>query len=526
MNVRDQRKRFGSPVHSFQYSSFDFSVLSNSLSDEIPKFNVGANDNNQQENNTNDLPEEENNLQNVNDLGEDPFDQLQPNLFDSSDQEYSKYDEIRDTTTLKLQITVKSQPYRKIGHYGRSPQKIVSDYKIDFHMLTPLLHYWLNSKPNVNKNTLKEHNYQMSNLIKFLIDNNIQHPTADHVLTYIKYNILSLNTGITNKKSNISSICVFFRWAEKNNKYKNIMKGITPSKIFDPIASKSIQSTANTITNPQLTHNEGSLSKILNLWVQNLGDDNVQKIRYKSVMYSLITFFVENNITNPTSDDITEYYTQYIFIRDNIKVEGSFDIIKNFFNWTCSIGIYDNIAENTSPKYTPVSETEINQLRNELIDKTQGTNGPKMTIKVSEMVKAGFPPNQAESLINNELIIFKRWIESLKFSDLNNILKNCILKFAYFLCAGGILIPTQENLEEYYNHVIKKNALSINNHITAIKSFFRWTDQQNIYPNITRNVISVNRIQPGKNISILYDQSDRLPIASTNRPLIGIIQQE
>ena len=520
MNVRDQRKRFESPLHSFQYSSFDYSVLSNSLSDEIPKFNVGTNDDNQQENSTQDLPEEENHLQNVNDIGGDPLDQLQPNLFDNLEQECSHHDKIQK------QKTAKNQPDRRIGRYGGLPKKIVSDYKIDFHMLTPFMKEWLNSKPDADKNTLRGHNYQMRNLIKFLVDNNIQHPTTDHVLTYIKYNILSLNTGTINKKFYISSICVFFKWAERNSKYPNITRDITPSKIFDPIASKYMQATTNTITNPQLTHKEGNLSKILNLWVQNLGDNNAQKTRYKSVMYSLITFFIENNITNPTSDDITEYYTQYIFIRDNIEVKGSFDIIKNFFNWACSIGIYDNIAENASPEYTPVPEAEINQLRNELIDNVQGTNKPKMTITVREIVKAGFPPNHAVSLINSELIIFRRWIESLKFSDFNNTLKGCILKFAYFLCVEGILIPTQENLDEYYNNVIKKNALNIDNHITAIKSFFKWTDQENIYPNIARNIISIKKIKHGKNTSILREQSKRFDIESTNRPLIGIIQQE
>lgn len=495
MNIRDQRKRFESPTHSYQNNLSNFSILSNSLSDEIPKFNIRTND---------------------------PFDQLSEDLFDNPDKEY--HNNTQSQTSNQSKTEHENLPIYRPKYYKRSPLMImVDDYKIDFHILAPIFYDWMASNERLGQQAQRKREYDIRNLIKFLIDNNIQHPTTDHILAFIKYNIEPLEVHENIKKVHVSHICIFFRWAKSNNRYNNIMEGLTPSKILDPVATQSIPRQINTLTNCKLTLDEQSLSKILNLWAQTL--DNDKKVKYKRVMYSLMAFFNENNISNPTKKDIMEYYQNYIFIRDNIDVSDSFEIIKNFFNWTHSIGIYDNITENACPEYIPVPESEVDQIRKKLIDKIQSIPQIKTTINIYNLVKAGFPEEKAESFINNELIFFKIWIQDLEISISNTNSKNQILRFANFLYTNNILTPTQEDIDQYYNYLLKNDPSAIKSSVAAIKRFFKWTAIQNIYPNIAINVIPACHIYPGHyHSSILYDIDSRQLITNANRPLININQ--
>lgn len=406
--------------------------------------------------------------------------------------------------------------------YRKKKTEMIPAYEIDFHMLAPVFKEWIGSI-EVDKETLIKYTYRLSNLIKFLVDNSIQHPTIDNILTFIKYNIATLPTGDGDKKNFISNILSFFWWAEANHKYKNITKGLKPSKALESVVHEFVPNQNGNVKNVKVLTGEGNLSRILNLWKQTLVDNNAIKTRYKSVIYSLVAFWEENNITNPTPENITEYYQKYIFIRDNIKVAGSFEIIKNFFNWTYALGIYPNIAAEAHPEYIPVPQEDIKKLREKLIEETQNDTRLKMVITTREMVEAGFSENEAESLINTELIYINNWIQSLNISNLSTSHKHYILDFAYFLYSNRITTPTQKSIIDFYDYLIENKFSGLSGHISAIKCFFKWTAECGIYPNIAINIVSPSTIQRNHYpYTILCSSKNRCRIPNPQVPLIGI----
>lgn len=515
MNVQSPPKKVISLKNRNEDRMLDFLKLPPPKIDTTIKYNVGKTDGHQLkfgqlDNNTNsptgEMPPKH--LRFSDNLDEDPFNMLSENLFNISDSECSELYQYKKKAPTK-------QLYRK------KKTEIISDHKIDFHMLTPILKEWISST-KVNKETLTKYTYRLGNLIKFLVDNNIQHPTIGHIMTFIKYNVLTLPTGQGDKSNYISSILSFFKWAEENHRYNNITKGLKPAKVLDPISIELIPHQDDNIENVQLLTGEGDLSKNLNLWGQTLGDDNAMKTRYKSVIYSLFAFFNEININNPTSEDITEYYQKYIFIRDNIDVDGSFEIINKFFSWANSLGMYPNIAAEANPEYIPIPQEEIGRVRKELIEEAQNNTRIKMTVTIKEIANAGFPENEAESLINNELIVIKNWIQSLDYSIFNATIKHYALEFAYFLYSNKITTPTEKDIALFYNHLIVNNIIGVSEHMVTIKRFFKWADRQGIYPNITVNVISPYKIHYNCYPPILYPKEKRRHIPNPWVPLIGI----
>lgn len=527
MNVQNPRKRIISPKDRHGNHMLDFLKTSPPKVDINIKHNVGEIDRQQLKfgylNNRTNSPTGEmipKHQRFSDDLDDDSLNMLTDVLLDISDSETDNIiPQISEQEVLKHDKSI--APIKQL--YRRKKTEMIPDYEIDFHMLTPIFKEWTNSV-EVDKETLIKYTYRLGSLIKFLVDNNIQHPTMDHIMTFIEYNVATLPTGDGDKKNYISSIIAFFKWTNANHKYKNITEGLKSSKALDPIAGKFFQNQDSKIKNVHVLTEEGSLSKILNLWAHTLISDDATKTRYKSVIYSLVAFFCENNLTNPTPENITEYYQKYIFIRDNIEVDGSFEIIKNFFSWANTLGIYPNIAANARPEYIPIPQEDIENLRKELIEETQNNTKLKMTLTIREMVKSGFSENEAESLINIELIVIKNWIQNLNVSSLNTNYKHYILDFAYFLYSNKITTPTQKNITDFYDYLIENNFSGIIGHISAIKLFFKWTASCGIYPNIAINVVSLSTIQIDPYPIILRPKKHRRHIPNPQVPLIAIRQ--
>ena len=145
-----------------------------------------------------------------------------------------------------------------------------------------------------------------------------------------------------------------------------------------------------------------------------------------------------------------------------------------------------------------------------------------MTVTIKEIANAGFPENEAESLINNELIVIKNWIQSLDYSIFNATIKHYALEFAYFLYSNKITTPTEKDIALFYNHLIVNNIIGVSEHMVTIKRFFKWADRQGIYPNITVNVISPYKIHYNCYPPILYPKEKRRHIPNPWVPLIGI----
>ena len=141
------------------------------------------------------------------------------------------------------------------------------------------------------------------------------------------------------------------------------------------------------------------------------------------------------------------------------------------------------------------------------------------------MEKAGFSYNESERLINNELRVFKDWLNTLKDPSNIEIFKRGILEFAHFLLKEkGITIPTQNTIISFYKiHLIDKDIGTIRNYLTAIKKFFEWTATEEIYPNIAINCrTSSKEVNNDQDIPILYNGNRRRVIPKPLNPLIRI----
>lgn len=170
------------------------------------------------------------------DLDDDSLKMLTDVLLNISDSETDNtIPQINEQEVLKYDKSI--APIKQ--SYRRKKTEMIPDYEIDFHMLAPVFKEWIGSI-EVDKETLIKYTYRLGNLIKFLVDNSIQHPTIDNILTFIKYNIATLPTGDGDKKNYISNILSFFWWAEANHKYKNITKGLKPSKALESVVHEFV----------------------------------------------------------------------------------------------------------------------------------------------------------------------------------------------------------------------------------------------------------------------------------------------
>ena len=274
------------------------------------------------------------------------------------------------------------------------------------------------------------------------------------------------------------------------------------------------------------------LSPILQKWMEQEWSTEKMRSSYKSPISQFIEFLVDKEVQAPTREHIVLYYVK---LRKDPRVKNSYhnmSVIRAFFRWANSASLYENIAEGTEyqlakrmrysdPKYQNVNIGQgIPNLNNKGQNKIPIS---KVIITTHDMVTAKFLPDQAEYLINNDLVVFKRWIETLDDSLTNNRKKGWILKFAYFLHSENRTTPTQQDVIDYYKQNLSHFSIDmVNKNMIPIRNFFSWTAKQTIYPNIAINIYSVNR-KPinADDIPILPDKMCMKPIPNPTEPLIN-----
>ena len=271
------------------------------------------------------------------------------------------------------------------------------------------------------------------------------------------------------------------------------------------------------------------LSSILQKWAEQ----NRVSATYKSQVNKFIKFLVGQEVQDPTKEHFVLFYDS-IQKDPNIKGPGHYlSAIRVFFRWTAEAGLYKNITTGTEyqlvirmrsykaqSRRNADKEQEISDLNNKGQNKTSVA---KVIITTHDMVTAKFLLTQAEYLINNDLVVFKRWIETLDDGVTNNRKKGWILRFAYFLHSENRTTPTQQDIIDYYKKNLSHFSTDmVNKNMIAIRNFFSWTAEQTIYPNIAINIYSVNRKPINEyDIPILPDREYLQFVPRPTRPLIN-----
>ena len=245
---------------------------------------------------------------------------------------------------------------------------------------------------------------------------------------------------------------------------------------------------------------------------------------YKWSIRQFIDFLVDQNIQNPNPEHIILYHKSLI-ANPKIKVPNYYlSAVRAFFRWTEEKGKYKNItiyADNQTcerRKYPKITTKQRNNGQN--ISNIR--NQPKATVTASDLRYAGFPYNKYKYIINNDLKVFKQWIETLNVTNTITTEKIAILKFAHFLHSENRTTPTQQDIIDYYKILSKLSPSRVNRILLTIRHFFEWTDRHNIYPDITTNIYSAKR-KPlnADDIPILPPEHEMQPILDPTRPLIN-----
>ena len=271
------------------------------------------------------------------------------------------------------------------------------------------------------------------------------------------------------------------------------------------------------------------LSPILQKWTEQ----NRVSATYKSQANKFIEFLAGQEVQDPTKEHIILFYDS---LQKDPKIKGPghyLSAIRAFFRWTAEAGLYKNItigteyqlvikmrSYKTQSRRNADKEQEISNLNNKGQNKTPIS---KVIITTHDMVAAKFLPTQAKYLINNDLVVFKRWIETLNAGVTNNRKKGWILRFAYFLHSENRTTPTQQDIIDYYKNNLSHFSIDmVNKNMISIRNFFSWTAEQTIYPNIAINTYPVNR-KPinADDIPILPDKMCMKPIPNPTEPLIN-----
>lgn len=273
------------------------------------------------------------------------------------------------------------------------------------------------------------------------------------------------------------------------------------------------------------------LSPILQKWMEQEWSTEKMRSTYKSPISQFIEFLVDKEVQAPTREHIVLYYVK---LRKDSRVKNSYhnmSVIRAFFRWANSASLYENIAEGT--EYQLAKRMRSSEPKSQNANRGQGipnlnnkvqnkTSVAKVIITTHDMVTAKFLPTQAEYLINNDLVVFKRWIETLDDGITNNRKKGWILRFAHFLHSENRTTPTQQDIIDYYKKELSHLSIdTANKYMLSVRNFFSWTAKQTIYPNIAINTYSVNRKPINEyDIPILPDKMCMKPIPNPTEPLI------
>lgn len=406
------------------------------------------------------------------------------------------------STTENIPIRQAEIPKNNLGQNESVyplPRRKVNTVTTNNHILLPIVEEWINqldtsdAVKSTNRSKLKK-------FISFLITERENYPTKDNIRKYSEGVRKDPQIKHSSNYNYTSAVNVFFKWAEDHDKFKNTVK------------APKINPTQRTHLPSELVPNWMSILKIaLDVWLRILDSDTRTKEQYRNEILNLLGFFISNRAhKKPSARGIQKYYTT-----GSPKDINSIKAINLFFDWTEKNNIYPNIAINIVPSY--ISTEQLHILKKEI-----DQNTIKVTITISDMVRAGFFAAKAMDILNNELILFKIGIQNSCYNSINASRKIYLLKFANFLYSYRITTPRQEDIVAFYNHHLSNQCLStINRFLTIIKDFFSWTSQMCIYPNIARN-IKIRHPRSDRNIytSILCENSEMAFIPPASAPLI------
>ena len=86
--------------------------------------------------------------------------------------------------------------------------------------------------------------------------------------------------------------------------------------------------------------------------------------------------------------------------------------------------------------------------------------------------------------------LFSRWVRFIEGSDKTvETYTRQVRQFLAYLQAHGITEPTKDDIRAYREELkISHKPATVQGYIMALKQFFKWTEEENLYPNIARNV--------------------------------------
>lgn len=433
---------------------------------------------------------------------------LEPSFESSSQSSETDSVNIQGATTNKENKTVKVKDKRT---YAAKIEEIPNE-AIAAHMLTPIFLEWTKS---FKGNSLRYHGryrQQVKLFIKFLLDKGIERPTTDNALEYIRDVVLKTNECISAKKFYKTVLCNFFTWANKLKKYDNIMKDITFTLCRDQNTGETFLQVSDKRTKKIHMQLPEAIQKLIDaaeLRIKSL-DDKFLKTNYKYEIISFVTFCNMKSIKKPEQKDLTIYCINSYRI-----TKESLDILDDFFTWTESKHLYENLAKGIKNSHIPIRNSVfMGRPSRAESAKIQGTDTP-----IDFAVNAGFAYDKIQFLMQNDLLVFRNWLVTSPGSP---EVQTHVLNFAHFLYSRHISTPTQQTLVDYYTLYLSKRCPSLASaYLAHIKRFFQWTNEQGLYPNITINIAWMFRKTLGNtDCPILNAYEKRKPIPPANRPLI------
>ena len=294
----------------------------------------------------------------------------------------------------------------------------------------------------------------------------------------------------------------------------------SPSPEEAPKKEVSISTRKRTYTYLSEAVENHPLVPMVKEWKNQSSDDKNLIFQYNHKINRFIQFLIDKKIDAPTKDDVS-LYDKYIYADKTISFPHIYiSAVRSFFKWTNTVGLYENIAYGTDRRRNPKKRPGST-----LSEQPQSIAGvrKKDTITINDMEKANFIYNQALYLINNDLQVFKKWVETLDIESVDAQKKSYVLRFAYFLHSQNRTTPTQQDIVDYYKQQLSTLSPNTINYImTSIKHFFEWTAEETIYPNIAINICRTTRKPINANdIPILPAKKRMQLIPRPTKPLIN-----
>ena len=323
---------------------------------------------------------------------------------------------------------------------------------------------------------------------------------------------------------------------------------VVPEKVYQPQISNqypqettedeyeesSIQDESNTSAYP---HNRirpsanHPLMPIVEKWLEQNNFKGPTLAKNRSKINKFIKFLISKKIDAPTQEHILQYNKALLndsrFKSPRIYIS----TIRTFFRWTEEANLYKNITLGTEKKthtqerYISLNEQLVRQI------KLNSENTPQQianirqhaTVTIRDMENAKFFQNQAVYLLDNDLIIFRQWIETLDAPSVDAQRKVVLLKFAHFLHFENRTTPTQQDIIDYYRrYLFYRDPTTVNKVMVTIRRFFAWTNENGIYPNIAINICPVSRKPMNVNdLPLLQPDQKMKPIPEPTKPLIN-----